>query len=383
MFLNKTPTQPSQTKQSGVALITALIITAIAVSLAGMVMYRQQIQIRLSSNIGHMEQAYLYANGMEEWAGTILLKSYKEHPKYDSFDDDWAQTLPPIPIPGGILNGQLYDLQARLNVNSLARPLPPRKNQQQTNQQQTNQRVVRDASGRLSVVRNQGNTQNNEPPPNIAKINRDRLQRLLQNLDPDEKMGPVQNFTDILKDWIDKDQINGNSNNPRDPNTGSGAESPYYQSLEPSYFSADTLMVSPTELLLLKDMDKEVYKKLKDFVTTLPIKDSANKEIKTPVNINTARVEVLQALGFDPADANKIYDHVQEKPFQTKKEFSDYIRDNIAQPPNDIEVDTGVNSQYFLLQGKVQINNARLFINSILERKNGRISVIMRDFSNQ
>ncbi len=76
-------------KQKGIALITAMIITSIAVSLAGMIMYRQQIQIRLSSNIGHFQQAYLYANGMEDWAGTILDKSYEDHPDYDSVADDW------------------------------------------------------------------------------------------------------------------------------------------------------------------------------------------------------------------------------------------------------------------------------------------------------
>jgi len=113
-----------QNKQSGVALITAMIITSIAISLAGTVTYRQQIHIRLSSNISHLEQSYLYAKGMEDWAGTILERTYKDHKDYDSLEDDWAVLLPPIPIPGGVMNGQLYDLQARINLNSLARPKP-------------------------------------------------------------------------------------------------------------------------------------------------------------------------------------------------------------------------------------------------------------------
>ena len=44
--------------------------------------------------------------------------------------------------------------------------------------------------------------------------------------------------------------------------TGSGAESPYYQSLEPAYFSADSLFVNPTELRLLKDMNKELLRRV-------------------------------------------------------------------------------------------------------------------------
>ena len=349
----------SSKKQSGVALITALIVTTIAVSIAGTVMYRQQIQILLSSNIAHLEQAYLYANGMEDWAGTILIKSYNDHKTYDSITDDWAVLLPPIPIPGGVMNGQLFDLQARLNLNSLDRPQPPPPPPVQEGQPQP------------------------EPKPDIADINRKRLQELIKQVDPDQEMGPPENFTDILKDWIDSDQENGNhSNKPEEEVSGNGAESPYYQSLEPAYFSANTLLASPTELLLLKGMTKKIYDKLKENVSTLPIKID-NKEIKTPVNINTATVDVLKTLGFDPTEAGDIYDKVQETPFETKKDFENYIRDNIADIPTNIKHDTDVSSSYFLLQGKVEINNARLFINSILERKKGRISVIMRDFSHQ
>ena len=48
---------------------------------------------------------------------------------------------------------------------------------------------------------------------------------------------------------------------------------------------------------------------------------------------------------------------------------------------NPLDID--INSQYFLLEGKVEINDTRLFVNSVLWRKqNGQVSVIMRDFNN-
>jgi general secretion pathway protein K len=343
-------------KQKGVALITALIITSIAVSLAATVMYRQQIQIRLSSNISHLEQAYLYAKGMEDWAGTILRRGYEKHPAYDSLEDDWATggQLISLPITGGVMNGQLFDLQARINLNSLARPRPP------------------------------------EPPkpkkgepvkpkkPDIAMITRNRITRLIQEIDPDETMGPAQNFAEIVKDWIDKDQINGNQI-PEGDGSGSGAESPYYQSLEPAYLSADTLLVSPTELRLLKNMKKEIYAKLvegkESFIATLPI------NVKTPINLNTASKEVLQSIGFDPGAAEDIIKERKITPFESiKNGFLNNILQQQGESVNKNDLD--VKSSYFLLQGSVSINNAKLYINSILERKNGQISVIMRDFSN-
>ena len=335
-----------QNKQSGVALITAMIITSIAISLAGTVMYRQQIHIRLSSNISHLEQSYLYAKGMEDWAGTILERTYKDHKDYDSLEDDWAVLLPPIPIPGGVMNGQLYDLQARINLNSLARPKPR----------------VPPSSG--------------EPPtptkPYVAEITKKQLKNLMIQLDPDQDMGPPENFVDILSDWIDKDQDTSDF----------GAESDYYQSLEPAYFSADSVLVSPTELRLLKDMKKKIYDKLLKHLTTLPIKT------ETPINVNTASLEILKAVGFDPASAEAIRKEVEKRPFRNHNEFKEYLDNNadVTKPENfdeKLEIkNLSVNSNFFLLQGNVEINNARLFINSILERKNGKVSVIMRDFRN-
>lgn len=364
-----------QKNQSGVALITALIITTIAISLAGTVMYRQQIHIRLSSNISHLEQSYLFAKGMEDWAGTILRKTYKDHKDYDSLEDDWAVLLPPIPIPGGTMQGQLYDLQARININSLGRPKPPPpKNQGQQPQGQTQPAGQTQPPGQSKGQQpGQGQQGQNKPKPDIAKITAKRLVNLITQIDPDQEMGPPENLVDILSDWIDKDQ------SVRD----FGAESDYYQSLEPAYFSADTILSSPTELRLLKDMKKKVYKKLLEHVSTLPI-----GKTKNPVNVNTASSDVLKALGFDPASAEAIQKEVKERPFRNKKEFVDYLDNNpeVTKPASfeqdqDMK-DISVKSSFFLLQGVVKINNARLFINSVLERKKGKISVIMRDFSN-
>ena len=60
-----------------------------AVSLATLIIYRQQIQIRLSSNISTLEQNYQYAYGMEDFAGTILRASWEDQPNFVSLNDDW------------------------------------------------------------------------------------------------------------------------------------------------------------------------------------------------------------------------------------------------------------------------------------------------------
>ncbi|GAA0413927.1 GspK family T2SS minor pseudopilin variant XcpX [Cocleimonas flava] len=382
-------------QQKGIALITAMIITSIAVSLAGMIMYRQQIQIRLSSNIGHFEQAYLYANGMEDWAGTILDQSFEDHPDYDSLTDDWyTETGIVLPITGGIMQGKLYDLQARINLNSLNRP----KSLNKTSSTSSNSSTTTNAS---LVAGNENTDTNNEEQENTedkdennekyyypAETARQRLINLMTiEVDPEQELGPPENFTDILKDWIDSDQDNGNKEQGAN-GSGNGAESPYYQTLEPAYFSADTTMISLTELRLLKEMKEGIYKKLARYTTTLPIVDNANKTTSTPININTAEKPVLLAIGLTPDKADELIELVKETPFENINDFleSSIVSNDIKTESNpDGAVDTDqldVKTNFFYLEGRVEINNTRIFINSILERKNGKVSVIMRDFSN-
>jgi len=349
-------------KQTGVALIVALIVTMLAATVATAVLYRQQIHIRLSGNIAHLEQAYQYADGMEGFASKILEDSYKDHKDYDSYKDIWAFEGIVFPILGGTMSGQMYDLQGRINLNSLARPIPPKPK-------------LTDKNGRKI----------NPPPiqkPNIAGITRNRLMNLKQSIDPTDIIGTPLDFSSIIKDWIDKDQTNGNIK-PNGSGNASGAESPYYQSMTPAYFSADTLLVNPTELRLLKgfreDEKNEIYNKLinKDpknsLVSTLPITQ------KTPINLNTASGEVLKSIGFDPAEVEQIIDERKDNPFESLQ--ASFLQPYLANP-NINKNDLDIKSSYFLLRGAVEINNARLTINSILYRKNGKVSVIMRDFSN-
>jgi len=373
-------------RQQGVALVTALIITSIAVSLAAMIMYRQQIQIRLSSNISHLEQSYLYANGMEDWAATILENSYNDHPGYDSHLDDWyTENALILPITGGIMEGKLYDLQARINLNSLRRPIELVASANPITNLSNSASVTLTSTGSEDKDNDPDKTDPKKMVIDIAKVTRERLINLIAQIDPDQDMGPPENFTDILKDWIDKDQTNGNIQEDTD-GSGNGAESPYYQSLEPAYYSADTELVSPTELRLLKGMNEKIYKQLVTTTSTLPT-ELNKKPTKTPINVNTADEKVLRALGFDPGAVENIIEVRKNEPFKTLKEFTELtVVTNILktqQNPQGLDpLDLDVKSNYFLLRGKVEISNARLYINSILHRKNGQVSVIMRDFSN-
>lgn len=108
--------------QRGAALLLALIVTAIAASIASTMLFRGELQISRTLQLTRQTQAWQLAAGMEDWAFTILDRDRDVTPLWDSLDDAWALPLPPTPVPGGEISGDLLDLSGRFNLNSLLDP---------------------------------------------------------------------------------------------------------------------------------------------------------------------------------------------------------------------------------------------------------------------
>lgn len=354
-------------RQKGAALLIALVIMSIAMGIAVNIMFRQQLHTRLAVNISNLEQIYPYATGLEDWARTILNLDAKDSPDTDDLTEAWATEIPPIPIPGGTMSGRLFDLQSKFNLNNL---FPPERPIEDNPEQDTAAEAGdenQDANGK---------TLTEEEKRIIADQNRYiiarlRTEKLLQTIDPDEELGPAANFSDVVTDWIDNNT----------DTLEAGAESDYYQTLDPPYNAADSLLVNETELRLLKDIDKEAFDMLRPHITMLPE--------YTPVNVNTASMEVFQGLGFTAEAAENIISVRDEEAFESMEDFLELAVVQVAteetedQPPMVYKQHLSVTSDWFLLRGEVNIGTARLYINSILHRKDGKVSVVSRDFSNQ
>ena len=204
-------------KENGVALITVMLILALATVLAVSMSSRQQLDIHRSANVINFEQAFQYILGAESWGKQILKRDFVDN-KIDSFNDDWATVLPPLPIEGGQMSGKLEDLQARFNVNNLVLDGKPQK---------------------LYV---------------------DRFKRLLRNLELNEDLAAV------IIDWLDSNEETGFS----------GAEDNEYLNLSPAYRTANQAMSDISELLLIKGVDFETYEKLRPFVCVLKSNTAIN-----------------------------------------------------------------------------------------------------------
>lgn len=244
--------------QRGVALLTALLIVAIATVAAVAMAGRQQLDIRRTGNVLDADQAYLFTLGVESWAKKILARDRRDgevdHPK-----EDWASILPPIAVEGAVVAGRIEDLQGRFNLNNLV-----------------------DAEGKASEEDIQ------------------RFRRLLAALDLEEGLA------DAVVDWIDTDL------EPRFPN---GAEDTTYLGMTPPYRTPNALMESPSELLLVNGCTREIYEILAPYVTALPVRTPLN------VNTAAAPLLMSLAEGITESDATQLIDERGDKGYQTTDDF--------------------------------------------------------------
>ncbi len=201
-------------KQRGIAMLTALLVVALATIIAVNITERQQYDIRRLGNILYSQQAYYYALAGESWARGILYKDGQSssNKNTDNLFEDWAQPLPLTIIEGGTISGQITDLSGLFNINNLHMQ-NPKDPQQVTRQKQQ-----------------------------IEMFN-----RLLQVLEINVPLAQA------IIDWIDEDA---------DISFPDGAEDQTYQQKTPPYRAGNRLMSSPSELLLVEGVTAEIYAKL-------------------------------------------------------------------------------------------------------------------------
>ncbi len=116
----------SRTRQRGVAVITALLIVALATLAVTGIMLRQQVQARSVENQLSVAQARWLARGAIDWARVMLIAGGRSS-SYDSNADSWAIPIAETRIAdadGGTdrnayLSGRITDEAGKFNLLSL------------------------------------------------------------------------------------------------------------------------------------------------------------------------------------------------------------------------------------------------------------------------
>ena len=319
----------AQRSQSGIALLTAIILVAIATIIATAVSWQSALHARRGIAVFTMAQSLAFSQLAEAYAGFILRQNRAKFPHDTNPTQDWAKPYGPTELDAGtVLEGSIEDQAGKFNLNSLVNQPKP--------------------GGPLVV--------------NNAAVSEFKV--LLESLDIDVK------YVARLIDWLDTDD---------QPTSPGGAEDSYYLAQEPPYRTLNMSLTSISELLAM-GMDRASYDKLKNLVTALPP--------DTKLNLCTAPGEVLDALAGQSSYAlnpKQLTQQRQQFPcFPDVKTFMNGLSSLTPALKQALQAQVDVTSNYFRLRTWITIGTTRFTLYSLIEQdRSGQIRPILRTFGTE
>lgn len=310
----------SQRQQTGIALISMLLVFGLVVILVGSAISNTSLNITKASYHLQYSQAYQYALGGEALARQILHRDWQDDQENDSGDhlgEHWAQPFQFEP-DRGLMRVQIRDLDGRFNLNSLL-------------------------------------DQDGKSTSNAAPL----LTRLLYQLDIST---PID--TQIV-DWIDRDT------QPQTPQS----EDTFFLSSEAPYRSADQPLSHLSELVAAQlDTDEQSVIEFQAHTTVLP-------EWNSPINLNTAGRELLASFHKDlnPDEVIRVRSDLKNG-FSNKQEFEEH---EVTAGLNLDALNLDVYSQYFEVWVIAQFNDQSAYLRSVLHRdkETGAVRTLHRNQS--
>lgn len=290
--------QPKLTSQRGAAIIVALFVTALVAMIAVMMINRLSMDVRRTELILNDTKARLYAEGSIAWAMDQLNSNLKRK-KPDNITDMMPIRSPVNHIENVSIYTTIDDQEGLFNLNNLTDP---------------------------------------ESYPGFIQ--------LIKTIEPSMKAEDINQLILAIRDWISP---TGTNNSLVD----------YYSKQSPPYIAPHRLMVSISELRLVKGMTPKLYAKLSPFMTALPE--------STLININSAKPQVLMSLSptLSHDAALAIINHRKKRPFVSIENFKqfDIIKNN---PINDKKI--SVMSSYFLVKTNVKVEDQEIILYTLLHR---------------
>jgi general secretion pathway protein K len=263
--------------QQGVAIITALLIVALAATTATYLLWQQSLWTRQVENLIARTKANTIAQAgaqlargqLNEFADTKLI--------YPFLDKE-------LPLPaegtGASLVGKLVDEQSKFNINNLESPFQPAAPVTPTPT----------ATPSPTPTPPPKSTTPSQPP----RSNDDIFKHLLQDLKLPLTLG------DEIKAWID--------------DNGQQSDDLTYLAKDPPYRSAHRWIFDINELYRIKDFTPEIVEKLRPYITALPT--------TTYLNVNTAPEILLLATGLPQSVVTDIIKKREATPFLTQADLT-------------------------------------------------------------
>ncbi|WP_333662914.1 type II secretion system minor pseudopilin GspK [Acinetobacter sp.] len=309
--------------QRGIALLTILVMVALATILAATIAKRQ---INTSENTGYLmrqDQSLLYAKSAEAFFSELLIQDSDNGGNIDHLQENWAKPMPAFPVEDGFVSGRLLDESGKFNLNNLLK-----------------------ADG------------------SVDDSARRWFEKLLQ------RVGLPAELSQAVIDWQDAD----------DETTGAmGAESNYYQGLDPSYLASNTKFHQVEELKLVRGFEGKNYDLIAPYVTALPE--------ATKINMNTAAPLLLASI--DPKiDVKTLEQELKAK--QAELTYFNSVEDlwklnafSGIEPQNKTDAAAWLDSKsnYFTAQIEVVLSERKRQFTSAMMRKDKQVTVYSRSLA--
>ena len=333
-----------QSRQRGVAVITALLLTTLAVTLVSSLFWQQQVQVRSIENQRLQLQKEWIVRGALDWAGAILRIDASGSNTVDYLGQPWSVPLADTrldgyvdddPVNGGsgagevVLSGNIVDAQSRYNLTNLSTD---------------------------GVVN----------PVEVATF-----QRLLTNLHLPPDLA-VTVATSVAAAQPTKPQTNqptatsATSTNATTTNATSATSA-----TSATGGTSGTLpLLHVEDLLALPGISPEMVRSLKDFVVVLPV--------PTPVNLNTASAEVLAACfdSMSQSDAASLIASRAVAYFRDAVDFSTRLPGSKAISATSNAEPVAFSTSFFLVNGKVRMGRATSNTMSLIKRETNHSKVL-------
>lgn len=308
--------------QQGMALMMALVMMAIAISLAVGIWYSSRLAVARTMNMQAHLQAQHLSQGLLLWAGDILEKDVIEsNPAYDDNNESWQQGIRGLVVEQAVLSGELTGMNHLFNLNNL-------------------------------VINHQDSTEHAA-----------YFRRLLNALNLDLSLA------DKIMDWIDSDQ----------EQRPGGAEDFVYAAARPPYQTADSGFRHIDELRLIAGIDESLFNQLAPYVTVLPVQQGS-----TLMNINTLPPVMIKAL--NPAISEELAVRIYQQGQASFSRLEDFFTfDDMAYISTGEEVKPvisqliGVQTNFLQARSEVAIEDRRYQQYALMYRRtDGATQVLMR-----
>lgn len=304
-------------RERGVAVITALLLTTLAISIVASLFWQQQVQVRSMENQRLHLQTKWILRGALDWSTLVLFQDGIDHRDYTSLDQVWATPLAETRLDQYVererVEGENFDASLSGNIT--------------------------DACSRYNL-RNLAKTRGHPEEDQVAILG-----RLLRNVQLDS--GLARRIAAYVAAGMPVGAEPPDKDTPATPVTG-----------------APVKILQVDDLLAVQGVTPLMVERLRPFVTVLPE--------TTLVNVNTAPAEVLAAVVPDMSmsGANTLIVRRKQAPW---RDISYFARDATAGQKDTLS-GVAVRSDWFLVDTRIRLDRAALDAQALIKRSPGLVA---------